>query len=81
MRSTDEDVKALAQFYATPPGQHFNQHSVDVPTDSMKFGRQFAAQRLNQISADICEEYSELQGQAKFCYAGNKKAGINSSSQ
>lgn len=47
----------------------------------MKFGQQFAGERLNQISRDICEEYSELEGQAKFCSATNKKAGISSASQ
>jgi len=36
---------------------------------------------VTHAAADICEEYSELQGQTKFCDAGNKKAGINSSRQ
>ena len=57
---SDEDVQALAEFYATPAGQHFNQHSVDVQTDSMKFGQQLAAQSLNNIAAEICEEYPAL---------------------
>jgi len=65
----DDDIKALAQFYATPAGQHFNEHSADTATDSMKLGQEFAAANMGRIFAQICSDYPELQGKAQFCSA------------
>jgi TonB family protein len=79
---SDEDVKALAQFYETPAGRNFNVHSADVQTESMKFGQQFAVRGLNEIVAEICNEYPELKGQAKFCSgSGDNKPRLTPATQ
>jgi TonB family protein len=70
---SDDDVKALAQFYETPAGQHFNDHMSDVMTDGMKVGQQLAAENLQRIFSELCREYPELQGQAQFCQASSDK--------
>src|SRR5215470_11213712 len=70
---SDDDIKALAQFYQTPAGQHFNDHLSDVMSDSVKFGQQLFMQNMNGIFGELCKEYPELQGQAKFCPASGEK--------
>jgi TonB family protein len=70
---SDDDVKALAQFYETPAGQHFNDHMSDVMTDGMNVGQQLAAENLQRIFSELCQEYPELQGQAQFCAASTDK--------
>lgn len=70
---SDDDVKALAQFYETPAGQHFNEHSSDIVTDSMKIGQQLATENMQRIFSELCKEYPELQGQAQFCPASEDK--------
>lgn len=64
---SDDDVKALIQFYATPAGQHFNQHAKDISTYSMQLSRQVAAEKLTDIFAGLCSDHPELRGQVKFC--------------
>ncbi|MGA8367199.1 MAG: TonB family protein [Candidatus Acidiferrales bacterium] len=70
---SDDDVKALTQFYQTPAGQHLNEHMADVMADSGKVGRQIAAENLSRIFAEVCTEFPELQGQAGFCPASEEK--------
>ena len=64
---SDEDIKALLQFYATPVGQRFNQHSDNIAIDSMTFGQQFAAAHMSKVFAGIWTDYPELRNTAKFC--------------
>ena len=72
---SDDDIRALAQFYQTPAGQHFNDHLADVMSDSVKFGQQLFMQNMSGIFGELCKEYPELQGQAKFCPAPGEKTG------
>jgi TonB family protein len=72
---SDDDVKAFAQFYETTAGQHFNNHLSDVMTDGMNVGQQLAAENLQRIFSELCQEYPELQGQAQFCPASSDKKG------
>jgi TonB family protein len=64
---SDEDVKALAQFYDTAAGQHFNEHAGELARDLMTLGQQVAAQSMTRTFAEVCHEYPELEGRAKFC--------------
>jgi hypothetical protein len=64
---SDEDVKALAQFYTTPAGQHFTKHAADVSMASMKLGQEVVAEKLGGVFAAVCSDHPELQGQVKFC--------------
>jgi len=70
---SDADVIALTQFYETPAGQHLNDHLGDVMADSMKNGQQLVASHLGVIFSELCKEYPELQGEAKFCPASTDK--------
>ncbi|MGC2420102.1 MAG: TonB family protein [Candidatus Acidiferrales bacterium] len=69
---SDDDVKAMTAFYETPAGQHLNEHMTDLQADSINFGRQLAMDNVGKILMDLCEEFSELQGQAKFCPASDQ---------
>jgi TonB family protein len=71
---TDEDIKALIEFYQTPAGQHASDHLGDVMADSVKFGEQLATENLERIFAELCAEYPELKGEAKFCPASDEKS-------
>ncbi len=70
---SDDDVKAVTQFYETPAGRHMNDHLADLVTDSMKTGQQLVVGHLQEIFSQLCKEYPELQGEAKFCPASNDK--------
>jgi TonB family protein len=70
---SDDDVKAATQFYETPAGQHLNEHLGEVMAGSMKVGQQLATRNLERIFSELCLEYPELQGQAKFCPASSDK--------
>ena len=64
---SDDDIKALAQFYATPAGQHFNERSDDIAKDSMQLGQQLAMANMSAVVAQVCRDYPELQGRPHFC--------------
>lgn len=64
---SDDDIKALAQFYDTPAGQHFNQRSDDIAKDSMQLGQQLAAANMTTVVAQVCRDYPELQNRPHFC--------------
>jgi TonB family protein len=70
---SDDDVKALTQFYQTPAGQHLNDHLGDIMADSMKDGQQLIASHFDVIFSELCKEYPELQGEAKFCPASSDR--------
>lgn len=70
---SDADVIALTQFYETPAGQHLNDHLGDVMADSMKNGQQLVTSHLDVIFSELCKEYPELQGEARFCPASTDK--------
>lgn len=72
---SDDDIKAMIQFYETPAGQHYAEHLGDVTADSVKAGQQLAANNLQRIFRELCSEYPELQGQANFCPASDKSTG------
>lgn len=73
---SDDDVKALTQFYETPAGQHLNDHLGDVMADSMNNEQQLVASHLDVIFSELCKEYPELQGEARFCPASTDKKSL-----
>jgi len=70
---SDDDVKAMIQFYQTPTGQRVIEHLPEVASDSMQFGQHLAADNLDAIMAELCTEYPELKGEAKFCPKSDEK--------
>jgi TonB family protein len=71
---SDDEVKTLTQFYATPAGQHFASVEVEVVTDLAKAGNQVARDGLPGVFKSLCNDYPELQGKAKFCPAAPGEA-------
>ncbi len=66
---SDDDVKALTEFYQSPAGEHFSAAQVSLSQGLMEVGRDLAVEKVPGIFADICKEYPELQGKARFCPA------------
>lgn len=70
---TDDDVKAIDQFYQTPAGQHFITQLPVIVSESSALGQQAAANGIPGILDQLCKEFPELQGQADFCPAEKAK--------
>jgi TonB family protein len=66
---SDEDVKAMTQFYATPTGQHFNQVMSNFLGDISKAGQTMAMENIPGILQQLCKEYPELEGSPNLCPA------------
>ncbi|HXW55598.1 MAG TPA: TonB family protein [Candidatus Cybelea sp.] len=67
-----DDVRAMTDFYATPAGQHAIAHLDDIMADSIRLGQKLASDNLAGILAELCKEFPELEGQAKFCAASGQ---------
>lgn len=67
---TDEDIKAITQFYQTPAGSHFLEAAPKFAGELFAIGQGFAQQNLGSILGQLCREFPELQGVAKFCPEG-----------
>ena len=80
---SDEDVRAMTQFYATPTGQHFNAVMTDFIGDVSKAGQTVATDRLPEILKQLCTEYPELQDSRTLCTATapEKKSGLDKSNK
>lgn len=70
---SDDDIKALTAFYATPAGQHFLAAEPQIAGDSSRLGMRIASQHILDIFHQLCSEFPELQGRAGFCPANNKE--------
>jgi TonB family protein len=64
---SDDDVKALIDFYQTPAGQHFNAVSGQLTASGAQVGQVLARGHLPDILQSVCMEYPELRGAADFC--------------
>jgi TonB family protein len=64
---SDEDVKALSDFYQTSAGQHFNDATAQLTAASSQAGQEMVAENLPSILRSLCADYPELQGEAAFC--------------
>jgi hypothetical protein len=70
---SDEDIQALSAFYQTPAGQHYLAVSPQLVRDSSQLGMRIALDNIPNIFKELCKEYPELQGVAKFCPAGERE--------
>jgi TonB family protein len=66
---TPADVKTAIKFYETPEGQHYLEGTQNMMSELMDLGQRMAAKNLPTILSDLCKQYPELQGEAKFCPA------------
>jgi hypothetical protein len=66
---SDDDIKALTKFYETPAGQHFNEAFPQLVGGLNEIGQHLAMENMPGIFKELCKEYPELQGVAKFCPA------------
>lgn len=64
---SDDDVKALSDFYQTSAGQHFNDATAQLTAASSQAGQEMVAENLPSILRGLCADYPELQGEAPFC--------------
>ena len=64
---TDEDIKAVTQFYQTPAGEHLLEATPKMAPELMVVGQRLAQDNVESILKQLCREYPELQGVAKFC--------------
>jgi TonB family protein len=64
---SDDDIKALAAFYETPAGQHYNEFSGKVEAEAGEIGQQLTRENLPNIYKSLCQDFPELNGVAKFC--------------
>ncbi len=72
---SDDEVKSLTQFYATPAGQHFGAVEVEMFGGLSQAGNQVARDGLPGVFKSLCTDYPELQGKAKFCPAAPAPSG------
>ncbi|MGD0956024.1 MAG: TonB family protein [Candidatus Acidiferrales bacterium] len=73
---TDDDIKALGDFYQTPAGQHYYAVIPQLSGESMRIGEEVAAKNLANIFKELCQEYPELQGAASFCPKEHEKKSL-----
>jgi TonB family protein len=66
---SDDDVKALSDFYQTSAGQHFNDATAQLTAASSQAGQEMVAESLPSILRSLCADFPELQGAAPFCPA------------
>jgi TonB family protein len=64
---SDDDVKALSDFYQTSAGQHFNDATAQLTAASSQAGQEMVAESLPSILSSLCADFPELQGAAPFC--------------
>jgi TonB family protein len=64
---TDEEIKAIDQFYQTPAGQRFALESAEVNAENAALGRKFATGHIPGVLNELCKEFPELQGDEKIC--------------
>lgn len=66
---TDDDAKAIAEFYRSQAGQHLIQVTPNLIRDGSMVGQSVVIENMESILHRLCDEYPELQGEAKFCPA------------
>lgn len=70
---SDDDVKAIDQFYQTTAGQHFVAQLPIIVNESSALGQQAATDGIPRILGELCQEFPELKGQTDFCPADKDK--------
>jgi hypothetical protein len=70
---SDDDVKALTQFYQTPAGQRLNAALPKLMGEMEGVGRQLATDNMAGIWRDLCNSYPELKGKTSVCPADSEK--------
>ncbi|HXZ13145.1 MAG TPA: TonB family protein [Candidatus Sulfotelmatobacter sp.] len=63
----DDDIKAITAFYQTPAGARLLEASPKMALEMMQVGQGLAQEKSDSILKQLCREYPELQGVAKFC--------------
>jgi TonB family protein len=64
---TDDDVKALIQFYETPAGQHFSASRARIEADDIQISQKIHADVKARVMTELCKEYPELQAAGNGC--------------
>ena len=64
---SDAEIKAIDVFYQTPAGQRLVQTLPDVMNEAQTLGQKTAVDSIPRILDELCKEFPELEGEAKFC--------------
>jgi TonB family protein len=72
---SDDDVKAMIEFYKTPAGEHYNQFGANIISECGQAGETIGQSHAIEIMKNLCKEYPELQGTADFCPANANQTG------
>jgi protein TonB len=71
---TDDEIKAIDQFFQTPAGQHFARESSELNAESAALGRKVAADHIPGVLANLCKEFPELQHDASLCQSSSSSS-------
>jgi hypothetical protein len=77
---TDDDVKALTQFYESSAGQRFSSAETYMNSELGQAGVDLGREQIPGILEELCGQFVELQGKAKFCSTVQSKSPIPQSS-
>ncbi|MFZ0736942.1 MAG: energy transducer TonB [Candidatus Acidiferrales bacterium] len=64
---SDDDIKALIQFYQSSTGQHFITAMPQISSEMFTTGTEFGEGAISGIWVQICEQYPELNGKVNEC--------------
>jgi TonB family protein len=70
---SDEDIRALTEFYQTSAGHRFNEVQGNLAAEGSQIGQDMALKALPGIMKSLCHDYPELQGAANFCTSETKE--------
>jgi len=64
---SDQEVKAITEFYGTPTGQRFNDVMGDFMADMTKAGQRAAMENIPEIMKQLCKQFPELANAPNVC--------------
>jgi TonB family protein len=73
---SDDDIKAVGEFYQTPAGQHYFAFMPQLTAEAMQVGQNAALGNMKQVFKELCKEYPELQATASFCPKDQNKKSL-----
>ena len=70
---SDDEIKAATKFYETPAGQHCLEIMPKVMSEGVQWGEQLGAKSAPEILKQLCVEFPQLKGDARFCPGDSDK--------
>ena len=70
---SDEDVKAVSQFYASAPGQHILAALPEIVSEASQVGQNLVKEHMTEIINSICHGHPELKISPDTCPPNDEK--------